>query len=115
MPDPGERLCVKLQGLLPQTACWVKILDDGRIELEHYDFSSDAEKWFGHDVAWLYRVEAVHKPRIYELLSAPSGGPITEDQTMLNVFAWRFRDVKQIRDWLKENGVPYEEVFDSWA
>jgi len=106
---------VKLRGLLPQTACWAKILDDGRLELEHYDFSADAEKWFGHDVAWLYRVQAADKPRVYELLVLQSGKKITDDQTMLDAFVWLFRDVKEIRDLLKENGVPYEEVFDSWA
>jgi hypothetical protein len=66
-------------------------------------------------VAWLYRVQAVDKPRIYELLVLQSGKKITDDQTMLDAFVWLFRDVKEIRDLLKENGVPYEEVFDSWA
>lgn len=106
---------VKLRGLLPQTASWARILDDGRLELEHYDFSGDAEKWFGHDVAWIYRVQPADKPRVYELLVTRSGKKITDDQTMLDAFVWLFRDVKEIRDLLKENGVLYEEVFDSWA
>jgi hypothetical protein len=41
-----------------------RVLDDGRIELESYDFSSSANDWFGDDVAWMYRIGAADKPHL---------------------------------------------------
>jgi hypothetical protein len=45
MPDSESkaRLSVKLTGILDRTSSWVRVLEDGRIELEHYDFSSAAQ------------------------------------------------------------------------
>jgi len=109
MPDPESkaRLSVKLTGILDSTSSWARVLEDGRIELEYYDFSSAAQDSFGNDVAWMYRIEAVHKPRLFELLETRTGEAIADDQAMLDAFALLFRDAWEIRDWLKEKGVPY--------
>src|SRR5437879_974967 len=111
MPDAGPQpqLSVKLKGILDHTASWARVLADGRIELEYYDFSPDAQEWFGNDVAWTYRIEASEKPRLYALLA------VTDDRAMLDAIAATFGDAKAVRDWLQENGVPYIEEFDSWA
>jgi hypothetical protein len=63
----------------------------------------------------MYRIDPAHKPRLYTLLSKRTGQPVSGDTAMLQAFAAAFRDTKQIRDWLKDNAVPYEEEFDSWA
>ena len=117
MPDSESkaRLSVKLTGILDRTSSWVRVLEDGRIELEHYDFSSAAQDSFGNDVAWMYRIAAADKPRLLELLATRTDAAITDDQAMLDAFALLFRDTWEIRDWLKEKGVPYDEEFDSWA
>jgi hypothetical protein len=117
MPDSGskERLSIKLRGLLDHTASWARVLHDGRIELEYYDFSPAAQDAFGNDVAWLYRIEASQKPRLFELLETQAGTAINDDATMLEAFGRDFRDAKDIRDWLKEKSIPYQEEFDSWA
>jgi hypothetical protein len=117
MPDSGskERLSIKLKGLLDHTASWARILHDGRVELEYYDFSPAAQDAFGNDVAWLYRIEASQKPQLFELLAKQTGTAINEDETMLEALARTFSDANDIRDWLKQNSIPYQEEFDSWA
>jgi hypothetical protein len=113
--ESKARLSVKLKGILDHTSSWARVLEDGRIELEHYDFSPGADDNFGNDVAWMYYVETAQKPRLFELLGALTGTLITDDQAMLDAFALRFRDTWKITEWLKENGVPFQKVFDSWA
>jgi hypothetical protein len=102
-------LKVKLKGILDGTASWVRLLEDGRVELEYFDFSPAAQDTFGNDVAWMYRIDAAHKPRLYELLG------VSDDDAMLNALAWNFGDVMLIHDWLLEKQIPFEKEFDSWA
>ena len=47
---------VKLKGVLERTASSVEIKGDGSLVVEVYDFSDDAEQWFGNDVAFLLKV-----------------------------------------------------------
>ena len=112
MPDP---LSVKLNGILDHTASWVRVLPDGRVELEYFDYSPSAHDAFGNDVAWMYRIEASHKPLLVALLAEKTGTAIDGDEAMLDAFARSFADTWTVKDWLKEKGVPYEEEFDSWA
>jgi len=112
---PNVRCEVKHKGVLSQTASWSRVLEDGRVELEYFDFSTDAQDTFGNDVAWMYWVAASEAARIRELLGREAGRPIADDQAMLDEFAVRFADVKLLRDWLREQQIPFEEHFDSWA
>ncbi len=114
-PEPTSRSEVKLKGILDKTASWVRLLDDGRIELEYYDFSSAAQDWLGNDVAWMYYIEEAQKPRLRALLALRTGNPVEDDQAMLDALTASFGDVKQVRDWLQEKQVPFREEFDSWA
>jgi hypothetical protein len=115
MPDSESkaRLTIKLKGILPHSASWARILEDGRIELEFYDHSPEAENHLGGDVAWMYRIAATERLRLIELLEARTGAMITGDQSLLDAIAAAFRDTWAVRDWLKEKGVPYDEQFDS--
>jgi len=90
-------------------------MKNGGIELELYDFSPQAESSMGNDVAWLYRIEKAHKPRLRELLAERTGRAVGDDESVLEAFAKAFEHVHAIRDWLREKGIPYEEKFDSWA
>ena len=107
--ESNVRLEVKLKGVLPHTSSRARILKDGHIELEYYDFSPEANDNFGNDVAWIYRIDASQKPRLYAGLGA------TDDPSLLDTFVRRFGDVKLIRDWLRNNEIPFDEEFDSWA
>ncbi len=115
--EPAPRLSVKLKSPVWGTgsSASATILQDGRIQLDLYDFSDEAQSSMGNDVAWTWNVEAVHKPRVIELLEKRSGAPIPDDQALLDVLAGQFPHVHAIRDWLRENNIPFEEKFDSWA
>jgi hypothetical protein len=119
MPDsePGVRQSIKLKSPFhgSQSSAWARVLEDGRIELELYDFSDEAQSSMGNDVAWIWRIETAHIPRLRELLEERTGAPIRDDQTLLDTLARHFPHVHAIRDWLKEKGIPYVEQFDSWA
>jgi hypothetical protein len=117
MADSESRvlLSVKLKRPAAHTASWVKILVDGRIELEYFDFSEDAHDMFGNDVAYMYYVEVADKPRVVELLEERTGATISGDQAMLDALAEEFPDVWSIKNWLAEKQVPFAKEFDSWA
>jgi hypothetical protein len=113
--EDRSKMSVKLGDNRFHTANWVRILDDGRVELELYDFSPAAEDAFGNDVAWMYRIAVADKPQLYQQLARFTRQPVTDDPTMLAAIASRFDDVWKLRDWLTENGIPWEKEFDSWA
>ena len=117
MQDAGSkaRISVKVKSPWDKSAAWARVLEDGRIELELYDFSQDAQDHMGNDVAWLYRIETAEKPRLKALLEERAGTAIRDDHALLDAFARTFSHVHAIRDWLKAQGIPYEEQFDSWA
>ncbi|PKO21053.1 MAG: hypothetical protein CVU38_16840 [Chloroflexi bacterium HGW-Chloroflexi-1] len=49
--DTSKR--VQLQGVLDKTASWAGISADGSLIVELYDFSAEAARCFGNDVAFL--------------------------------------------------------------
>ena len=116
-PQPKARLEIKLKSPFQgdHSSATASVLEDGRIELDLYDFSEEAQSSMGNDVAWFWRIETAHIPRLIELLEERTGTPIRDDQALLDAFARHFSHVHAIRDWLKEKWVPYEEIFDSWA
>ena len=116
-PEPTIGLQIKLKSPFTgeHSSASASMLADGRIQLDLYDFSDEAQSIMGNDVAWFWRVEAVHKPRLIALLEEQTGAPIPDDTALLEAFARHFPHVHAIRDWLKEKSIPYKEIFDSWA
>ena len=96
------------------TAAWARILEDGKIELELYDFGSQAMSEFGNDVAWLYRVGVEDKPKLIDAISGYAGRAIEDDDELLDAFAWDFEHVHAVRDWIQGIGIPLEEEFVDW-
>lgn len=116
-PEPTIGLQIKLKSPFTgnQSSATASVLADGRIQLDLYDFSDEAQSSMGNDVAWYWRIEAAHKPRLIELLAEKTGTLIPDDQALLEALAQNFPHVHAIRDWLNEKWIPYEEIFDSWA
>lgn len=81
-PEPTVGLQVKLKSPFTgeHSTASAGILGDGRIQLDLYDFSDEAQSSMGNDVAWYWRVETDHKPRLIKLLEEKNGAPIPDDQ-----------------------------------
>ena len=117
MPTVSEsraRRTVALKGTLPDTTSWVRILEDGRIEVEYYDRNAGAEDHFEGDVAWIYRISTAERSGLYELLQKHTNTAITDDRTMVDAFVDTFKDAWALRDWLKQQRIPFDGEFDSW-
>jgi hypothetical protein len=87
----GVRLSVELKSNLEKTSSWARVLEDGRVELEYYDFSPAAQSSFGNDVAWMYRIEESKKPRLYAPLTEQTGTAVSNDEAMLDALRGGFR------------------------
>jgi ribonuclease PH len=98
-----------------QSTASAAVLPDGRIQLDLYDFSDEAQSSMGHDVAWTWTVEVADKPRFVELLGTKAGAPISGDEALLEALARNFEHVHAVRAWMRENQIPFEENFDSSA
>jgi hypothetical protein len=109
------RRTVRLKSPWDKSSAWARVLEDGRIELELYDYSTEAQQHMGNDVAWFYRIGTAQKPRLLERLQKRTGTAIRDDKTLLRALTRSFSHVHAIRDWLKVQGIPYDEEFDSWA
>ncbi len=103
---------MKIRSPWPKSSAWARIITDGSLELELYDFSSQAESSMGGDVAWIWTVEADDIPQLLSHLPAQAGDG---DQALLTMLILSFTDVHAIRDWIRKKQIPLREDFDSQA
>lgn len=109
---------INLKGGLKDTASSAQIKSDGSLVIELYDFSSEAEKWLGNEVAFLLKVSPSDKSK---MLSCLLGGQnqmfdeSQEDDLLLQLKGGRFTDYYEVEQWMEENKIPYEKEFDPWA
>jgi hypothetical protein len=109
---------VKLRGSLDQTASWAEILSDGSLAIELYDFSADARKWLGHDVAYTVVIPAEARVEMLSRLSDGRTSPsrVSErDRLLLHLIQQRFADYFAAKHWLDEQAIPYRAEFEPWA
>jgi len=109
---------VKLRGGPRHTTTWVKILENGDVLVDYFDFSDEAESSFGNDVAYVVTIKAADKAKLLQLLTAEKPIESTQvglDDTVLRIMDERFESYFPLMAWLKESGVEYEKKFDSWA
>jgi len=109
MPEATERRSVRIGSPWTGASAWARMMTDGRLELELYDHSQEAEQSMGGDVAWIYVVEPAEIPRLLDLLG------LQDETALLEAFARRFPHVHAVRDWLQRQQIPYTEQFDSQA
>jgi hypothetical protein len=103
---------MKIRSPWPKSSAWARILTDGSLELELYDFSSEAASSLGGDVAWIWTVDAVDIPQLLSYLPAQASDG---DQALLTMLILSFTDVHAIRDWIRKKQIPLREAFDSQA
>ena len=105
----GNDMSVDLKAPWSGASAWASINGNGDLELELFDYSDEAASSLGGDVAWIWTVEKKEISRITNLLG------VCGKTAMLNAFAERFANVHAVRDWLKAQGIPVHEKFDSQA
>ena len=64
---------ITLRGAAPHTANMARIMPDGSLEVELFDFSPEAHQWLGNDVAYIVRVSPQDAPAV----AARSAFPVT--------------------------------------
>lgn len=101
-----------MPGPLRGTSGFVRVLDNGDIEVELYDHSAAAEASFGRDVSTIYTVDCANLPLLSERLAIGFGGDapsLTELPDRLTTFL----DMQSLIDWLVNNsGVPVKKRVD---
>jgi len=96
---------IKLSGELDKTVTWVW-LQDGHLKIEYYDFSDEAQRMFGNDIAYTITVKEMSK--LYSFSN--------QDETSL--IPWlveNFKGCFGIERWLKENEIDFSVERESWA
>ncbi|HEV2740432.1 MAG TPA: hypothetical protein VGU66_17870 [Candidatus Elarobacter sp.] len=108
---------VKLRGILAQTASSAMIGDDGTFVVELYDFSAEAHRWLGNDVAFLLELGPAEKDAaLRRLLGRQDAANASEpDAQLLQLVAERFDDYYAVEQWLNEQGIPFRKRFEPWA
>jgi hypothetical protein len=109
---------VDLKGGLKHTASSAQIKSDGSLVIELHDFSSEAEKWLGNEVAFLLKVSPSDKSKMLSCLLGEQNQMLDEsheDDLLLQLIGERFTDYYAVKQWIDENKIPYEEEFDPWA
>lgn len=109
---------VDLKGGLKHTTSSAKIKSDGTLIMELYDFSSEAEKWLGNEVAFLLKVSASDKSKMLSCLLGGQNKMLDEsqeDDLLLQLILERFTDYYEVKQWIEEHKIPHEKEFDPWA
>ena len=113
--EPNVRCSIKVKSPWDHSSAWARVMADGSLELELYDFSEEAQNNMGNDVAWIWSVAAVDVPQVVRLFQEMTGSTIKDDKSLLKTLKKHFPHVHAARNWLREKQIPLEEKFDSWA
>ena len=108
---------VKLRGVLAQTASSAAVRDDGSFVVELYDFSAEAHRCLGNDVAFLLELGPVEKDAALRRLLGGQDAANASDPAaqLLQLVAERFDDYYAVEQWLTEQGIPFRKHFEPWA
>lgn len=110
----------RLKSHLEKTADWAKIHEDGTLEIEHYDFSAEAQNHFGNDVAFLLFVWPDEKALVLTHLEqempekAAHVSGEAADIRLLQLIAEKY-NYHSFQAWLQQKDIPFTKQFDSWA
>ncbi len=108
---------VKLRGILAHTASSAAIDGDGNLVVELYDFSAEAHRCLGNDVAFLLELGPAEKnAALRHLLGGQDAANASDrDALLLQLVAERFDDYYAVEQWLNEQGIPFRKQFEPWA
>lgn len=95
----------KLAGGPEKTVTWIWLEND-LLKVEYYDFSEDAQKMFGNDIA--YTITVTEMGRLY------SSSKQNED-LIIQWLADTFQNYFAIKRWLEELNIGFRVETESWA
>lgn len=96
---------VKLSGGPDKSTTWIW-LEAGQLKVEYYDYSEDAQRLFGNDIAYTLTVHEMEK--LYSTL----------DKNETSIILWmeqHFESYFGIKQWLEENGIGFCIEREGWA
>lgn len=96
---------VKLAGGLEQTVTWVW-LENVQLKVEYYDFSEDAQRFFGNDIAYTLTVTEMDKLYLITKL---------DEAKVIQWFVENFKTYFAIKKWLEENNIGFNVEIESHA
>lgn len=96
---------IKLTGGLEKTVTWVW-LENGLLKVEYYDFSEDAQRMFGNDIAYTLTVHDMTK-----LFSTVN----KDENTLVSWIVEYFKSYFGVKQWLEGNKIGFEVEIESWA
>jgi hypothetical protein len=96
---------VKLAGGLEKTVTWVWH-EDAQLKVEYYDFSEDAQRMFGNDIAYTLIVTEIDK--LYSVAKL-------DKATAVQWFVENFKTYFAIKEWLEDHKIGFTVVMESNA
>ena len=79
---------------------------EGQLKVEYYDFSDDAQRLFGNDIAYTITVDEMEK-----LLSTVN----LQQAALLPWMAGYFKSYFGIKQWLEESKIGFRVEIEGWA
>jgi hypothetical protein len=96
---------VKLTSGLEKTAIWIW-LEDGQLKVEYYDFSEEAQRMFGNDIAYILTINEMDK--LFSITNQNA-------ESLIEWLAKNFQSYFGIKQWLEENEIGFDRQIESWA
>ena len=95
----------KLPGGPEKTVTWVW-LESAQLKVEYYDFSEDAQRMFGNDIA--YTITVRDMPKLFSVVSK-------DENTLILWIVEYFKSYFGIKKWLEENKINFDVEIESHA
>lgn len=95
----------KLAGGPEKTVTWIW-LENGQLKVEYYDFSEEAQRMFGNDIA--YTITVTEMDRLYS--SSKQNAKL-----LIQWLADNFQNYFAIKKWLEEMDIDFHLETESWA
>ena len=96
---------IKLAGGPEKTVTWIW-LEKGLLKVEYYDFSEDAQRMFGNDIA--YTITVCDMPKLFSTVSK-------DEASLLPWIVEYFKSYFGIKQWLEENKIGFDVEIESHA
>ena len=98
---------VRLSGGPDKTVTWIWLDPAGGwLKVEYYDFSEDAQRLFGNDIAYTITVDEMDK--LYTTVNQ-------NKQSLIPWMSQYFRSYFAIKKWLEESKIGFRVEIESWA